>query len=176
MSRVIWAIVAATLCTSPAMAGENRDAVLDLLNAFELPGSETDFKALGEGIDTELMAIAEDATVPTSRRGRAVSALQFYPNNVVQEFLVGHLAAADKSLIRRKAAYSLAAGWGEASIVLLQSSLVDEDVQLRIAVVNALGNVDADLARKLLTEHKRVETEDAVKTAIETVLAKAVKK
>ncbi len=176
MSRLMMALVAATLCASPAMAGENRDAVLDLLNAFEESGSESDFKALGDGIDAELMEIADDGTVATSRRGRAVTALQYYPTNVVQKYLTGHLAQADKGIIRRKAAYSLAAAWKADAIPLLEDALADDDVQLRIAVVNALGGIEGDLARKVLTNRKKHERDESVKTAIQTVLDREVKK
>ncbi len=171
MYRVLLTVLAACLAgVFPAHAGPHRDAVLDLLNAFEGAATADEMRAIGAGVDAELMEIADDGAVPTSRRGRAVSALGFFPSDGVRTFLESHLKKADRPLLRRKAAMSLAAGWGEASVDVLAKELGDSDVQVRIAVVRALASVEAEAAKQVLREHLEAEQETAVRAAIEGAL------
>ena len=58
---------------APAHAGALRSPVMDLLNAYEDTASGDELRALGEGVDAELMEIADDKAVPISRRARAIS-------------------------------------------------------------------------------------------------------
>lgn len=154
-----------------ASAGPKRDAVMDLLNAFEEPVRAADLAALGDGVDTELMEIAADPEVATTRRGRAVTSLQFYETDTVRTFLEARLVSgATESLLRRKAAASLAA-WGAAATPILGPVLGDRDVQVRIAVAQALGRVGDATARKLLRDRLATEPEPAVQEAITKSLA-----
>jgi HEAT repeat protein len=149
-----------------AWAGPKRDAVMDLLNAFEDTVREADLAALGDGVDAELMEIADDAQVPTTRRARAISGLQYYRTDTVRTFLEKHLETKSSvSMLRRKAAASLAA-WGPTAVATLAPVLGDSDVQLRIAVAQALGRIGDDPARKLLQDRLAAEPEPAVKEAI----------
>lgn len=164
MMRTVLAILALGL-SAPALAGEKHDAVMDLLNGFEDPVREADLAALGDGVEVELMQIAEDKAVPATRRGRAVSALQYYRTDAVRAFLEKHLADPHDGLIRRKAAWSLAA-WGEPAVPLLTGALGDADVQLRIAAAQALGTIPHESAKAALRARLSAETESAVKDAI----------
>jgi HEAT repeat protein len=167
LSLMMSSVVAALLA-GPAWAGPKRDAVMDLLNAFEHTAGEAELRALGDGVDAELMEIADDAAVPATRRGRAVSALQFYPTDTVRGFLERHLKASD-ALVRRKAAYSLAA-FGSAAVPSLTAALSDADVQLRIAAASALGTIGSDPAKQALRGRLASEGEGAVKDAITRAL------
>ncbi|MCA9489676.1 MAG: HEAT repeat domain-containing protein [Myxococcales bacterium] len=157
------------LLAAASWAGEKRDAVLELLGAFEEPVAQKNLEALGEGVDVELMAIADDHAVPHSRRGNAVVALQFYPTDPVHTFLVAHLAPGNDALLRRKAAHSLAA-FGAAAVPELAPSLADDDTQVRIAVVHALGRIEDPTARTALESRLPQEPEPAVKDAIAKAL------
>jgi HEAT repeat protein len=161
--------LALLLPLASAWAGPQRDAVLELLNAYEDVPSQADLAALGDGIDQELMEIADDAKVPSTRRGRALSALQHYRTDDVRTFLEAHVDASDKGILRRKAAWSLAA-WGDDAVAKLQGALADDDVQLRIAVAQALGSIGTDTARAALTARLDPEPETAVKDAIRKAL------
>lgn len=169
MMRTLCALSLALLSAS-AQAGEHRDAVMDLLNAYELTALQADLQAIGDGVDAELLEIAQDAEIPTSRRGRAVSALQYYPTNAVRGFLEVQLAEADKALLSRKAAYALAGGWGADAVELLTGALASDDVQLRIAAANALAGIEGEAARAALETRKGVETEDAVNAVLDKAL------
>ncbi|MEQ1505286.1 MAG: HEAT repeat domain-containing protein [Myxococcota bacterium] len=166
MSRVLG--VLALLVPALAWAGPKRDAVMDLLNAIEEPVREADLTALGDGVDAELMSIADDAAIPVSRRGRAVSALQYFKTEPVRVFLEGHLAAGD-ALVRRKAAYSLAV-FGPSAVAPLSKALGDADVQLRIAAAQALGQLGDAAAHQALTARLGSEREPAVRDAITKAL------
>ena len=147
-----------------AVAGPQRDAVMTLLNAFDTPLTQADLHALGDGVDVELMEIADDSSVPHTRRGRAVSALQYYPTDQVQTYLQDTLEGTD-ALLRRKAAYSLAV-FGPAAVPELTGALASPDVQLRIAAANALGTVGDAAATGALQDRLPQETEQAVIDAI----------
>jgi HEAT repeat protein len=166
MIRTICLLVLAAPLS--AWAGPKRAAVMDLLNAFEEPIREADLAALGDGVDAELMEIADDAQVPASRRGRAVTGLQYYKTDTVRTYLEKQLKG-DVSLLRRKAAASLAA-WGPTAVPALTPVLSDSDVQLRIAVAQALGRIGDESARKALQERLASESEPVVKEAIDKAL------
>ena len=159
MSRSLFAIVALMLPLT-ALAGEKRDAVLELLNAFEDSPSAAELQALGDGVDAELMEIAADDSVPRTRRGRAVTALQHFPSDPVQVFLEERLAG-DDALLRRKAVWSLAV-WGPAAVPKIAAALEDKDVQLRIAAAGALGSIEDTEAKRALEQRLEKEKEKAV--------------
>lgn len=169
MNRWMRALLLGALLPATAWAGPNRDAVMDLLNAYEDVPAKSDLDALGDGIDLELMEIADDHAVPSTRRGRAISALQHYPTDAVRAFLDAHLADADKGILRRKAAFSLAA-WGDGAVDTLSGALTDDDVQLRIAVAQALGSIGTDASRQALQARLESESEAAVSEAIQKAL------
>ena len=159
------------LLTQPAAAGDLREPALDLLGAYEDVPSAEDFRALGEGVVGELMEIGVEAQVPRSRRGRAVSALAFFPEAEVQGYLEARLAdASDDSIVRRKAAYALGAGFGAAAVGPLGAALADDDLQLRIAAAGALGAL-GEPGRGALEGRLDAEPEAAGREAIEKALA-----
>lgn len=175
MSRTLAALLFSALLPLSAHAGEHRDAVMDLLNAIDSTTSEADLKALGDGVEAELKEIADDGEVATSRRGRAISALQYYPSAESRTFLEAKLETGDKSLYRRKAAGALGAGWGEPSVEVLAPYLADKDEQLRMAVARTLGSVGGDAARGALEARLKKEKADAVKETLEAALAEVSK-
>jgi HEAT repeat protein len=156
---------------SVAVAAPSRQSVLDLLNAYEHVPSEQDLKALGDGVDAELIAVAQDAAVPHSRRGRAVSALGHLPGDRSKAFLSETLGSASAdALLRRKAAGALVLVDPAAAVAPLVGALGDSDPELRSAVVYALGSVKDDAAKKALSDRKAVESDERVKKALDTVL------
>ncbi len=165
--RVVGLVLLMPLAS--AWAGPQRDAVMDVLNAYEDVPTQADLAALGDGIDQELMEIADDHAVPSTRRGRAISALQHYRTDAVRAFLDAHVDAADKGILRRKSVYSLAA-WGDAAVDKIATALADDDVQLRIAAASALGSIGTDEAKAALTARQAVESETAVSDALRKAL------
>jgi HEAT repeat protein len=154
-----------------AWAGPKHDAVMDLLGASEDPVRQADLVALGDGVDAELMAIALDPEVPTTRRGRALGSLQYYATDGVRHFLEAQLAEpTGHSLLRRTAAASLAA-WGPVAVPVLAHALSDADLQVRIAVARALGRIVAPSAKQALQARLRAEIDATAKQAITASLA-----
>lgn len=176
MSRTLAALfLSALLPLSAAHAGEHRDAVMDLLNAYDTPTTQADLEAIGDGVVAELKEIADDGSVATSRRGRAISALQYFPSDDTRTFLADKLEKGDKSLYRRKAAGALGAGWGEPAVELLAPYLSDKDEQVRMAVARALGTVGGDEAKVALEGRLKKEEAEAVKETLETALSEVSK-
>ena len=160
----------ALLLTQPADASDLRAPALELLSGYEDTPSKADLEALGVGVVAELMAIGVDAEVPRSRRGRAVSALAFFPEAEVQSYLEARLAdATDESVVRRKAAYALGAGFGAAAVGPLGVALSDDDLQLRVAAAGALGGL-GEAGRAALEARLAEEPEASAREAIEKAL------
>jgi len=143
--------------------------VMDLLGQMDAPATAEDYRALGEGVDTILVAVAQDASQPKTQRGRAVQALGYFPSEASQAALTEFLAG-DDSTLKRKAVFALCIGWDAAALPLVEPALADEDVQVRISTAKALAMVGGDAADALLTARLEVETEAAVKKAIEKSL------
>jgi len=171
MSRIPMALLLAIWLPLSAAASAPSDALVALLDGIEQSPTAEQLTALGEGVEAALMAVASDGEMPRSRRGRALTSLAFFPTTEVRSFLDGQLADGDNNgLLRRKAAYALGAGFGAKAVAVLAKALDDDDVQLRIATATALGLVEADEAREALTTRRGKETEDAVKTALDSAL------
>ena len=167
MARLVVPVL--LLLASGAWAGDKRQTVLDLLGAYEEPVRQADLVGLGEGVDAELMAIADDGAVPHSRRANAVVALQYFPSETVRVFLVAHLAPGADALLRRKAATSLGV-FGAAAIPDLTTALADADVQVRTSAARALGTVQDPAARRALEQRLATETDASVKAVITKAL------
>ena len=172
MRRALLTILPLSLLLAgPAVAGELREPIMDLLNAYEGAPTAAQLTALGDGVADELMDIAADSDVASSRRGRAVSALGDFPSDDTLAFLSKQLGDTDaSSILRRKAAYALAAGWGEQAVKPLSDALSDSDVQLRIAAAGALADVSGDAAKGALNARLEAEDSDAAREAIEKAL------
>jgi len=171
MSRLKSLLLVALLLPATTLAGPLAEPVVALLDGYERAPTPEDFRALGEGAQAELLEIAADADAPTTRRGRALTALAFYPNTETRAVLDATLADAEsKSLLRRKAAYAVGVGFGADAIPALTAALGDADPQLRMAAASALGAVGTDAAKAALSARRDLETEDAVRTVLNTFL------
>ena len=138
--------------------------VVDLLSAYETPASAEDYQQLGEGVEAELIAIANDDETALSRRSSAVHALGYVPSDAGRIYVETTLADAEQpSLMRRQAAFALAIGWPEDNHAALTVALADEDTQLRIAAAKALKQSKDPLAAPALEARLQVEENDAVK-------------
>ena len=167
MSHPLRAALLGLLCLpTTSLAGPLRTPVLELLSGYEATATPADLAQLGDGVPAELMEIADDASVASSRRSRAITALQHYPTPDVRGFLEAHLDKADKGILRRKAAMSLGAGFGAAAVPVLAKHLADEDTLVRVAVVQSLGMTSSAEAREALQARLDVEPVESVKEAI----------
>jgi HEAT repeat protein len=73
------------------------------------------------------------------------------------------LTGADEQRLRIQVAHELARSFGPAAVPSLQSLLDDADVQVRSAVVQALGRIEADAARELLDRAASNDPSEAVR-------------
>ena len=168
LRAAVLALVLSPLSVS--FAGPLRADLLEALGGYEdLPTAEQ-LQALGDGVEAELMAIADDKAVPSSRRSRAISALQYFPSPASRTFLDAHVDAADKGILRRKAVLALGAGFGAAAVPKLQSAFDDTDPLVRVAVAQALGMVGDASAKEALNGRLAKEDQDAVREAISKAL------
>ena len=171
MTHTLRAAALFLLAYAPlASAGELRGQVLDLLNAYEDTATPEELRALGPKVNTELMHIADDHDVPSSRRSRAITALGHFPGDKVKGFLEAHAKKADKGILRRKAVWSLAVAYGEGALPVLTDALADDDALLRVAAAQALGQVRSDASAEALRARLAKEDQDAVREAITKAL------
>jgi HEAT repeat protein len=165
-AAALWLLASASV----AHAGDLREQVLELLNAYEDVATADELRALGDKVDVELMHIADDPHVPSSRRSRAITALGHFPGDKVRGFLESHADKADKGILRRKAVLSLAVGFGADAVPTLERALADDDELLRVAAAQALALVVSDRSTEVL--RARLEREDSA--AVNEAISKAL--
>lgn len=155
---------------SPAFAVDQA-TVLGLLAGYEDVPSTAALAKLGDGVDTTLLAIAQDAAVPKAQRSRAVWALGGFPSATTQSFLTGLVndPAADSQL-KRSAVWALCNGWGDAGILAVEPALASDDAQLRNQAVRAVAKVGSAKATETLTARLAIEPSAMVRQTLSDVL------
>ncbi len=158
------------LAVPSADAGELREPLMELLNAYEHGATDEDLAKLGDGVVDELLAIAADPDVPHSRRGRAVSALGAYEQPQVRTFLTTQLGS-DDHYMARKAVQAFGRAFPQDAPESVGPLLTHDDVQLRLAAVHTLERLEDDEATELLRKRRKKENNDTVKAALDKALA-----
>lgn len=149
-----------------------RARCLDLLSAYEEPATEADWKRLEAGVEGELLGIAQDAALSHTKRANAIFALGFFPSPSVRTYLAGLVATEpNDGIFRRKAAYALASGYGDAALPELVAALGASDVHLRAATARAIGTIGTAAAKKALEDRLVVEKDRMVREALTGALA-----
>ncbi len=151
------------LLAGPALAAELDSQLQDLLAKHDSAPTQAEFQALGEGVDAELLRLAQDPETRSSARARAILALGWYPSPQAQVFLTSTLAEGS-GVDRRKAAQALATGWGYSPA--LEQALADQDVQLRMATIRALAQLDSPQAHQALQARVMTETDEDVQALL----------
>ena len=170
MSRSMLAI-ALCLASSVALAAPSRTAVLEQLAGFETGPDAAALQALGPGADDTLRNIAVDATLSETTRMQAVHALRVFPTEPNRSFLTATLTGSDHRLAR-KAAWALAQGWGDQALPELSEALRAPDTQLRIATVEALGELGTEGATTALRARLPDESNSTVVASINQALSR----
>ena len=154
--------------SQPALRGK----LIELLSGYEDPPTATALRALGAGVDSELMAIALDSSIPMARRASATWSLGYFPSPATRSFLDDRVQdAAGDSQLRRAATWALCNGWGDAALEAIGPALRSSDDQLRNQAVRAVARVGSPAARALLESRLAVESSAMVRDAITASLA-----
>lgn len=149
-----------------------RSKLIELLSGYEDPPTAAALRALGAGVDTELMAIAADSSVSKARRASATWSLGYFPSPATRSFLDDRVQdAAGDSQLRRAATWALCNGWGDAALEAIGPALRSSDDQLRNQAVRAVARVGSPAARALLESRLAVESSAMVRDAITASLA-----
>jgi hypothetical protein len=165
------AVLLAANAGAPAASTRN-----DVQAALEKDPGPAQLQKLAEQAQPALLAIADDASVPTETRGRALSALAYARSARAHAFLENFVIKKtpsrdprDHALLRRAA---MALGWqsgprlGEVLGPLLDSD--DREVRLDAATALELGR--AHDAERPLRARLAVETDPAVKKQLRAAL------
>lgn len=144
--------------TKPAFADTLGQQIDALMGGYEYVPPASAWTRLGPEAASRLRVIAEDTHQLPSKRLRAVSALALFPTSETRAFLEQILANEQaSSLMRRKAALSLAAGFGTSALPVVARHAASPDVRLRDDVARALGLIKTPEARAVLQSRLAVE-------------------
>jgi len=167
---VKFLLLGALIASQMSFADDTYDAVLAHLSGIEETPTQAELQAIGDGVETALIAIAQDDQQPRSKRGRAIVALGYFPSSDSRVVVEGALQGED-NYMARKACYAIGAGWGTDAVPLLTNALQADNVHTREAAAVVLGTVGGDNARSVLTSRLDTETSEVVREAIQSALA-----
>jgi hypothetical protein len=156
-----------------ALDSETLSRVVLLLSGYEYFPSSEDLLAVTDDPVPYLLAIAYDVEgeyLPFHRH-RAVAALAYYPSDFTHAHLVYLLESPDTpELTRHHVINALAMGWGEAALADLEPFLFDDDLQLRLTAVHALGTISTEASLQLLENVAEIERSEIVRERIQRML------
>ncbi|OIP42204.1 MAG: hypothetical protein AUK47_04955 [Deltaproteobacteria bacterium CG2_30_63_29] len=147
-----------------------------LLSGYEYSPTQAELEELGLDLQTALIDLAEDNTLPQLARGRAMNMLQNYPSKVTRAHVEKALAdevGANLYLLGRELqlATSFATTQPEWALDQIERFVAHEDVGVRTLTVQGLAVLrNHDLVRgridELLLQLSLGERNDTVKTAL----------
>ena len=175
--RALTLVLAGVLAAAPlsARASAHDRALVDLLSLIHHDPTPAELSAFGPGLEAKLIAIAEDPSVRSLARVRAV-ACAARTGNAAAFQLAADLAASATAPRRLR----LAGVWSlqhhfvarPATVGVLSKVLIDHDPGLRAAAVRALAAVGTPKALALLDQHRIAERNSVVRLALRQVLAR----
>lgn len=166
--------------TSPAPTdakaafAEAREKVTLLLSGYEYFPSREDLDRVAPAdvmVDV-LRSLADEADGRPAIRLRAIDALGFYSEPGAVRYLEQRVAppaanAPDDDprtlrLMRHRAMTALGRALGERALTALNPYLDDDDLQIRLSAISAIGNFGGEAGKKMLRELKTRDTHHAV--------------
>lgn len=162
------------LLSGTGLADETlRSRVLDMLSGMDSSPTAERWLALGPAAEAELIGIVGDAALLPTQRANALVALENFPSDTARGVVRARLADTDENpLLRRKAAGSLARGWGAAALPDLTPTLADADVQVRSAAVRAVAGLPNEAGLVALRGRLALETDAHVRAEIEKAVSR----
>lgn len=156
--------------TVPIDAAE-RESVTFLLRAIhELPDAEAFAEVTARPTEV-LWAIAFDEEEPAFIRDRAVLALGYWPDEQLWTFLSARAMSGSDELTTHQAIAQMVRVWPERSLAVVTPLLQDDDLQVRLSAIDALGRVEAADAVDSLERALDVEVNPVARQELERVLS-----
>ena len=175
--RAAVVVLAGVIAAAPlsARAASHDKALVDLLSLIHHDPTPAELAAFGPNLEAKLIAIAQDPSVRSLSRVRAVACASRYGNDAAFH-LAADLAAsaATPRRLRLVGVWSLQHDFvaRSATVGVLAKVLVDHDPGLRAAAVRALSAVGTPKALALLDQHRIAERNSVVRLALRQVLAR----
>jgi len=169
---IVSLVCVADAGTPPAKA----DPFTQYLEKHELPGPTAELNSLGAKPAAAFMRLANDEAAPTPIRARAMAALRNLPSPQVQAFVAKWVEIhaetvlpAERIVLRRAA---MVLGWlgGPAMIDRLALLFDNDDADVRMDAVLALGLSRAPRAAGILRKRQDKEPEERIRQQIQRVL------
>jgi len=165
---------AAAFGQSQGMSAESRAKLDKLLMAYEHRPTAEEFLALGDGVRDALIGIAQDEEKAALLRGRAVTALAWYPDDVSRRCVESLLDRPELSdIILRPAIATLAKAFAGAAVSRIMPYLDDERSAVREEAARALGDIATADALRALRRRVDRESEEVVLRALQDAIRRA---
>jgi HEAT repeat protein len=144
----------------------------ELLEGIEATAKPADWQKLPPEAAAVLSTIARDPKALPTKRARAATALAYFTTAPSSETTLAELVDSDTTEIsvRRSAARAYAAGFKEKALPHLQPLASHKNARLREEAVKALAVIPGAASSQLLRERTQIETDPAVKMALESAL------
>jgi HEAT repeat protein len=175
--RCVSVLVAALLLPavafgqSSAISPESREKLEALLEAYEHRPTAEEFLALGDGVRDALIGIAQNADEAALVRGRAVTSLVYYPDDVSRRCIESLLDRPELSdIILRPAIAALAQAFAGSAVTRISPYLDDERSAVREEAARALGDIGTPTALRALRRRLDREGEDVVRGALQSAI------
>ena len=148
-----------------ARATSGKDAIHLLLGArHELPERAL-FERASKTAESDLLQIADDASVFPMHRYRALQALGAYwpSDRSFALYTKVYNTSPEGSMVRHRMLMLFGAHFGARGIDILRAALVNADVQIRRTAVEALVEAGTDEARAAIREAAERESDEALR-------------
>ncbi|MBA2661283.1 MAG: HEAT repeat domain-containing protein [Bradymonadaceae bacterium] len=134
-----------------------------LLSGYHGLVSQAELESAVPNAREVMFDIARDKASAELHRQRAVAALGFWPDATVHALFRALLSASDSSEgLRHQLIGHLARVFGDAALADIAPYLADDDVQLRLTAISALGMLGTDEALLLLAKAGKSESNPVV--------------
>ena len=154
-----------------SISPESREKLQKLLLAYEHRPTAEEFLALGDGVRDALIAVAQNADEAALLRGRAVTALVYYPDDASRQCIETLLDQPELSdIILRPAIAALAKAFAGSAATRIAPYLDDERSVVREEAARALGDIGTPTALRALRRRLDREGEDVVRGALESAI------
>jgi HEAT repeat protein len=157
----------------PALDSEVLDRIVLLLSGYEYFPTAADLGEVTADPVPYLLVIVYDTSerwLPTHHH-RAIGALGYFPTETVRAHL-DYLLGSDETpdLMRHHVMNALSNGFGDDALDDLEAFLYNDDLQLRLTAVAAIGAIGTELSVDVLSRALPIETSDLVRERIQTSL------
>ena len=169
---------------APLLSDDGDEASLDptvservqyLLSGYEYFPTADDLLAVTSTPDVYLLSLAYGTGTHTLsiHRHRAIGALAYFPSELTRNHLLYMLhSPATPEMTRHHVINALASSFGDAALPIIEPFLSNDDLQLQLTAVAAIGSIESEAAGLVLENTLPQQTHELVRERIQEQLLK----